>query len=383
MGHSSLEEILGDHEPGHGGGSSHRGRRRRDGGLRGIVPVVLVFVVIFAVAGGSYFGYNWVTNNVNIGQESNDYEGEGTGSVRIKVADGDTGADIAQTLKDNNVIKSTQPFISAFSNNPEASAIKPGTYQLREKMSAASALKLLLDPASSVGLTVTIPEGWSTRQIYARLSEQTGIPVDDFKKAAEDYTGLGVPENPAKSVEGYLWPGTYGIDEEATAPEILTMMVERMAQVLEEKKIPKDKWHETLTLASIAEKEARMSEDYGKVVRTIENRLAGKGEAGGHPMNLQLDSTVAYVFGLESVSTTPEQRAVDSPYNTYKYPGLPVGPISNPGEVTIDAVLNPPEGDWLYWVTVNTDTGETTFSTTKAEHDKAVAEWQAWAKKNR
>lgn len=383
MGDSSLEELLGDHDSGHERGPSHRGRRRKDGAVRGIVPLILVVVVILAVAGGGYFGYTWITKNVSVEQEANDFEGEGTGSVTIKVAEGDTGSDIAQTLKEHNVIKSTQPFITAFSNNPDASSIKPGTYKLREEMSSASALKLLLDPASSVGLTVTIPEGWSTRQIYVRLSEKTGIPVKDFESAAKDYTALGVPENKAESVEGYLWPGTYGIDEDATATEILTMMVSRMVQVLEQKDIPKDQWHETLTLASIAEKEARDRGDYGKVIRTIENRLAGRGEAGGRPMNLQLDSTVAYVFGLESVSTTPEQRAVDSPYNTYKYPGLPVGPISNPGELTLDATMNPPKGDWLYWVTVNTDTGETRFSTTKAEHDKAVAEWRAWAKQNR
>jgi len=135
-----------------------------------------------------------------------------------------------------------------------------------------------------------------------------------------------------------------------------------------------------LTLASIAEKEARSSDDYGKVVRTIDNRLAGVGEAGGNPMRLQLDSTVAYASGKNTISTTPEERASDSPYNTYVHDGLPIGPISNPGGATIDAALNPPDGPWLYWVTVNTDTGETKFAATKTEHDANVREWQEWAK---
>ncbi|MDU2597301.1 MAG: endolytic transglycosylase MltG, partial [Dermabacter sp.] len=176
-------------------------------------------------------------------------------------------------------------------------------------------------------------------------------------------------------------PGTYDFHEDDSAADILDTMVSRMTTKLKKKGIPEDKWHETLTIASIVEKEARNPEDYGKVVRTIDNRLAGVGEAGGKPMNLQLDSTVAYFSKSETISTTPEQRATDSPYNTYKHPGLPIGPISNPGDATLDAVKNPPEGPWLYWVTVNTDTGETKFAATKAEHDKNVAQWREWAKK--
>src|SRR5690606_3367149 len=152
----------------------------------------------------------------------------------------------------------------------------------------------------------------------------------------------------------------------------------RMRTELAARGVPEDQWHRTLTVASIAGKEARTPEDYGKVARTIENRLAGVGEAGGRPMKLQLDSTVAYVSGRKAVSTTPEERAVDSPYNTYVHDGLPVGPIANPGGATIDAVQDPPPGDWLYWVTVNTDTGETKFAATKAEHDANVEQWRQW-----
>ncbi len=96
-------------------------------------------------------------------------------------------------------------------------------------------------------------------------------------------------------------------------------------------------------------------------------------------MKLQLDSTITYFTGSETVSTTDEERATDSPYNTYLHQGLPIGPISNPGLATLQAALDPPEGDWLYWVTVNTETGETKFATTYAEHQEYVKEWQDWA----
>ena len=143
---------------------------------------------------------------------------------------------------------------------------------------------------------------------------------------------------------------------------------------------PKDQWHTTLTYASLAEMEVRNPEDYGKVVRTIRNRLEGTGEAKGSPMKLQFDSTVHYVTGKSaSVGTTDAERATDSPYNTYLKDGLPPGPIAAPGAQALDAAADPPEGDWLYFVAVNTDTGETKFAATWAEHEENVKEWQAWA----
>ncbi|QEU11968.1 endolytic transglycosylase MltG [Dermabacter vaginalis] len=377
---SSLEDLLGS--SGESQSRSGHGKRRnaKPSKLKRFLPAFVVVVVLAALIGGGCFAYSWVSHNVNVASASKDFDGQGKGDVEIIVNSGDTGSDIASTLVDAGVIKTKGPFVKAFSASQDASSITPGTYKLRKEMSGASALRLLLDPASRVGIRVTFPEGLTAHKMYERLSEATGLPVEDFEKAGADYEARGVPRNPAKSIEGYLWPGTYDFHEGDSAEDILEEMVSRMTTELEKKGIPKEKWHETLTIASIAEKEARNPDDYGKVVRTLENRLAGVGEAGGRPMNLQLDSTVAYFTKSETISTTPEQRATDSPYNTYKHPGLPVGPIANPGEATLDAVENPPEGPWLYWVTVNTDTGETKFASTKAEHDKNVREWQEWAK---
>ncbi|MCT1866036.1 endolytic transglycosylase MltG [Dermabacter sp. p3-SID358] len=378
---SSLEDLLGS--SGETQPSSRRDKRRntKQNKVKRFVPAILVVLVLAALGGGGFFGYSWISNNVNVSHTSKDFDGEGKGEVEIVVNNGDTGSDIAETLVKAGVIKTKGPFVNAFSASQDAANITPGTYKLRKQMSGASALRLLLDPASRVGIRVTFPEGQTAQKMYERLSEATGLPVEDFEKAGADYEARGVPENPAQSIEGYLWPGTYDFREEDSAEDILDQMVSRMTAQLEKKGIPQEKWHETLTIASIVEKEARDPEDYGKVVRTLENRLAGVGEAGGKPMNLQLDSTVAYFTKSETISTTPEQRATDSPYNTYKHPGLPIGPISNPGDATIDAVKNPPEGPWLYWVTVNTETGETKFASTKAEHDKNVQEWREWAKK--
>jgi UPF0755 protein len=96
----------------------------------------------------------------------------------------------------------------------------------------------------------------------------------------------------------------------------------------------------------------------------------------GEPLGL--DSTVIYAERLKSNTTTPKDRASTSKYNTYKYAGLPPGPISAPGKAALEAAANPAAGDWMYFVTVNYDTGETKFSRTQAEHDKYVKEFQAW-----
>jgi UPF0755 protein len=355
--------------------------RRRRSPLH-VLPIVLVLVVVVAVGAGAVYGYSWLTGHVSIDQaEQEDYSGSGSDDeVVVEVSEGDTGSDIAATLVDHDVIKAPAPFVRLFGASQDASQIQPGSYRLNTKMSSASALDALQDPSSLTGLRVTIPEGMRSQEIYERISKTTDIPVEDFEKAAKHYTDYGIPKNPADSPEGYLWPGRYDIPEDATAGDVLTMMWEHMDAQLDDLGVEKKDRHRVLTLASIAEKEAKDPDDYGKVVRTLENRMDGVGDAHGKPMKLQLDSTVAYLSKKDSISTTPEQRAKDSPYNTYKHEGLPVGPISNPGRASLEAAVDPPEGTWLYWVTTNTETGETAFADTYSEHEKNVKKWQDWAK---
>jgi UPF0755 protein len=360
-----------------------RGSRRaprRGGALRRALPVALVLLVVGGLVLVGVQGYRWVTSNVSVEQEATDYPGPGHGEALVEVAEGDTGTDVANTLVEEGVIKSTGPFVNVFTHTPDAAAIEPGIYRLQQEMTSADALEALLDPANLAGHRVIIPEGKRLAEIWEILSAETDIPVEDFEAAATDYTSYGIPENRAGTLEGYLWPGRYDIYGDATAEDVITMMWKRMEEQLTARGIPEDQWHTSLTLASLAEMEVRNPEDYGKVVRTIHNRLEGAGEAAGSPMKLQFDSTVHYVTGKSaSVGTTDEERATDSPYNTYVHAGLPPGPISAPGANALDAAADPPAGDWLYFVSVNTDTGETKFAVTWAEHEENVREWQEWA----
>lgn len=364
--------------------STRRGRRRaakkRGGLLRTVLPVLLVLLVLGGLGVGGWQGYNWLTSNISVEQGAADYPGPGSGEVVVEVSQGDTGTDIASTLVDSQVIKTTGPFVNIFSNTPEAGSIEPGVYRLKQEMTSADALDALLDPANLAGHRVIVPEGLKLEQVWTLLSEASDIPVEDFEAAAKDYEAYGIPENSAGTMEGYLWPGRYDIPEEATAEEVIQMMWDRMEEQLQARDIPQKEWHETLTVASLAQLEVRESEDYGMVVRTIYNRLEGAGEAAGTPMPLQFDSTVHFVTGkAASVGTTNAERRTKSPYNTYVNVGLPPGPIGAPGAETLDATIDPPEGDWLYFVTVNTDSGDTKFAETWADHEKNVKEWQEWA----
>jgi len=362
--------------------SGRRGRRRgrrRGGFVRGVLPVLLVLLVLAGLGLGGVQGYRWITSNISVEQEATDFEGPGHGEAIVEVAEGDTGTDIAGTLVEQGVIRSTGPFVNVFSTTPDASRIEPGIYRLRLEMTSADALSALMDPANLAGHRVIIPEGKRLTEIWELLAAETGIPVEDFEAAAKDYTSYGIPENGAGTLEGYLWPGRYDIYEDATAEDVITMMWERMREQLTDRGIPEEQWHQTLTLASLAEMEVRRAEDYGKVVRTIHNRLEGAGEAAGSPMKLQFDSTVHYASGKSgSVATSDAERSSDNPYNTYRFEGLPPGPIAAPGGPALDAAADPPAGDWLYFVSVNTETGETKFAETWAEHEENVKEWQAW-----
>jgi UPF0755 protein len=186
---------------------------------------------------------------------------------------------------------------------------------------------------------------------------------------------VGLPPEAGGAVEGYLFPATYDFEPETSAVEMVTAMVTRSKQAMDDVGVPAERRTEVLTKASLVEEEARNAEDFGKVARVIENRLA----AG---MPLQLDSTVNYATGKTGITTTREDRESDSPYNTYQVSGLPPGPVSSPGEAAMQAVLEPTPGEWLYFVAVDPDTGETRFAVTAQEHAANVELFRQWLREN-
>ncbi|MDO5629340.1 MAG: endolytic transglycosylase MltG, partial [Mobilicoccus sp.] len=306
--------------------------------------------------------------------ESNDYDGPGHGEVAVEVEQGDTGRVIATTLVDKGVIKTVQAFEEALASTP-GDEIQPGHYTLQQEMPASAALSALRSGESRTEMTVTIREGLRAVEIFPLLAEATDTPLEDYQALAENPDVLDLPDAAQGEIEGFLYPATYTFGPNDDAAAQLRAMVAQGKARYTEFNVPEDELRDVITIASIIEAEARLPEDMGKVASVIENRL----RIG---MGLQMDSTVAYGVGERTLTTSDEQRRDDNPYNTYLHAGLPRGPINNPGEATIRATLDPADEEYLYFVTVNPQTGETLFSQTLAEHNQNVRQFQAWCQAN-
>ena len=343
-------------------------RRSRRRGRRGLV----LLVVLALLGGAGYLGYT-VLKPLLAGS-SNDYPGPGTDSVAFVVKDGDTGRVMASNLEKAGVIKTAKVFVDAFTAEPKSAAIQPGEYTLKKEMKAADVLAILVDPKNRQVPKVTIREGLWAQEIYVVLSKATGKPVSDYEAAAKDAVALGLPTSAKGNLEGYLFPATYEFSSKNSAAEQLRTMVAKTVSEMTKLGISPEQAPRILTIASIIEAEASRAEDRPKVARVVLNRLA-------LPMRLQLDSTVSYGVKHRAITTTDAERADKNPWNTYVNDGLPSGPISNPGISSLTAALNPVAGPWLYFVATNPAYGETKFATTQAEHDRNVAEFQAWCQK--
>lgn len=306
----------------------------------------------------------------NVGSSS-DYSGDGSGEVRFKVAQGESGAQIAQSLVKQDVIKSVDAFNTAAAANSKSASIQPGTYRLKSQMSAASALSALLDKQNRVSIQVTLPEGLRAADALKRISSATGFSVEALRAAAKD-PSVGLPAAAKGNLEGYLFPATYSLDPSSKPVSVMQEILSAYRGAMKTAGVPEGERHKVLTLASIVQGEAGNTAEMPKISRVFLNRI----EKG---MPLQSDFTVLYANKVAGqLTTTDAMRANPSPYNTYKHQGLPPGPVDSPGLAAIKAAYKPAAGSWLYFVAVNPETGETRFATTKAEHDQNVKLLQKW-----
>lgn len=345
---------------------------------RGAWGCLIGLLVVVALGVGAFFFLQGPINAViERFTPAADFEGTGTGEVVFMIHDGDTGSDIATNLVDEGVTASYDAFYDELLAERPEPEFHPGAYKLASQMSGRAALDALLDPANKLENTFVIPEGTATADALPLIAEGSGVPLEQLQAAAaESPQSYGLPAE-ATSLEGFLFPATYTLDPGLDARGVLQTLVDRQFQALDEAGVaPADRW-KTIVLAALVQREAGLRDDYYKVSRVFLNRLdPAQWESG----LLQSDATVAYGTGnTHRVSTTDAEREdPNNPYNTYVHPGLPVGPISNPGDLAIDAAVHPADGPWLYFVTWNLDTGETIFSTTQDEHDAAVDQWLTW-----
>jgi UPF0755 protein len=247
-------------------------------------------------------------------------------------------------------------------------SLKPGTYKLVTGMSIDAVLDLLAR-GPSTGTPLTIPEGWTVAQIAARLADTRQFTRDEVDKALES-KDLIVPYRPEgeTSLEGLLFPETYGIEDKDSAESVLQDMLSQLEIVMQRQdlsEIPRGlNTYQLLIVASMIEREAKIPADRARIAAVIYNRL-------GIGKPLEIDATVEYAVG-HSKLTAKDLRS-SSPYNTYTHKGLPPTPIAAPGEAAIQAALKPADGDWIYYVLSGKD-GSHAFTRSYQEFLKLKAE---------
>ena len=281
-----------------------------------------------------------------------DYKTVGTGVEIVQVPVKATVKDLASGLYKADVVRTTGAFTKVFNAQHPTPKVAPGYYQLHQHMSAASALALLLAPASKMRTKVTIPEGTPMSRVLALIAAGTdNLKLPDLTKAASDPTAIDLPAwAKPTTLEGFLYPVTYQFDPRSNALAAMQQMVAAFNDesvnigLQDSLDTVHHSPYEVLTIASIIEKESGRPADGPKIARVIYNRLAKK-------MKLQLDSTLNYVLPERKGHLTQADLDNPSPFNTYQHVGLPPTPIDSPGDAALKAALAPADGSWTFFVT--------------------------------
>jgi UPF0755 protein len=355
---------------GDGGGPAGPARKARKGRKR--VRVILLallaaFVVFVAVVGG--VGYHYYREYIN----PPDFPGAGSGNVVVQIQSGQAASVIGVTLASKGVVASARAFSNAAKANPRGNALEPGYYAVHKHMKASLALALLLSPSARLQSRITIPEGFRVAQIIALLGKQTGN-LKGYEQAIAHPAGLGLPAFANGKPEGYLFPATYDVQPHTSPTAVLKLMVTKFNQNAQSIGLSaasaraQETQAAVITVASLIEAEGKRPADYPKIAEVIYNRLNAKPQ-----IRLELDTTVLYAMSLAHKNGF--STSFPSPYNTYMHAGLPPGPIDNPGNMAIHAALHPDHGNFLFFLTVNSQSGKTLFFSTSTAFNNAVAQY--------
>ena len=310
----------------------------------------------------------------------------GTGiEATFTVNEGDSIATISGRLRDEGFITNASVFRWYVSRKGGVDLV-PGYYQITPKSHMGDIMARLKVPPSATFTKVTFPEGFVITQMAERLAEKTKrLSAEQFIASANDPNIVSQYRPPAVStLEGLLFPDTYqvsGDENEAQVVQRMVALLERVARQVgldDSQKLVGVSPYRALIVASMIEREAKVGDDRAKIARVIYNRL----EIG---MKLQIDATLYYNAPADASFT--DLKALDTPYNTYIYKGLPPTPIASPGRASIEAALNPApnpsSGDpicagaptpcrYLYYVLSDSDGGHA-FAATLAQHEANVA----------
>lgn len=339
--------------------------------------IILLLVLVFAIVGGILFSkYSNAQKAVSKTSEE----------ITFTVESGSSSKNVINKLKEEGIIRDST-FGYLYAKNNHLTDIKAGDYTLDKSWSLSEILTKLNDASSAIvyDATVTIVEGDWAKHIADKIAEVTNVSSEELialwnnedylRSIMSDYPFLTEDifnENIRIKLEGYLAPNTYNFFQETTAEEVTKKILDQSLSIYNkyENQIKKSSLsiHELYTLASIVQYESGNIEDMKKIAEVFYNRM----EIG---MPLQSSVTVCYALDInknDDWTACEVNPNYDSLYNTYKYTGLPPGPIQNPGEDAFDAVLNPDSNNYLYFMADVYGDGTVYYAETYEEHEANV-----------
>ena len=350
-------------------------------------PLLVVLISVSIVLFGCNYAYNYVVGHYIAPVDVTD-----TTPVMLEIESGSSLKKISELLEKNKLIRSASVFKYYTDFSDRSSKLKSGTFMLNKSMTMDEIIReMSRGTESRQEVTVVFIEGITIDEMALRLEEK-GVIKDreSFRKACEwdpkyaeysvfldDVVGNEKNENRRYLLEGYLAPDTYRFFKDTSDDDVIKRLLEQFDNVV------KLEWEDraeelgmtidqVIALASIIEKEGR-GKDFTKISAVFHNRLA-------KDMRLDSDASVNYAVRGRKLVISDSDLKIDSPYNTRKYKGFPLGPICNPGKAAIQAALYPDEecmaeGN-LFFLLTDPQTGEVLYSKTQKEHDKLVAQWK-------
>lgn len=327
-------------------------KKRETKSAKKTLLVLLLFAIVLALSG--YIGLD---------KFNEPFDSQATETVHITVASGMGTSAIAQMLEDNGIIKSALLFKLKSRIKGYEGKYQAGSFELSPAMRIEDIMTFLME-GKKESTRFTIPEGYNLKQIAKKLSEDGLVDETEFmyqlKSGDFNYRFLSDLTKEENWLEGFLFPDTYEIFIDSSETDIINKMLSGFDAVFTDAYYEKAKEmglsvKEVVTIASLIEEETKSAEERALVSSVIYNRL-------DIDMNLSFCSTVLYALGVQKPRLLYKDLEVNSPYNTYKNPGLPPGPISSPGKASIDAALHPDKTDYLFFVLKGDGSGKHNFA---------------------
>ncbi|MGM8214199.1 endolytic transglycosylase MltG [Bacillaceae bacterium W0354] len=362
---------------------NYKMQRVKEARLARKIIIVIFALLIIVISLGGYYAYSYIAEGLRPVDKEDDT------IIDIEIPLGSSVEAIGNILEENNIINNSRIF-KYYVKFKNESGFQAGEYKLSKSMTLDEIIeslktgKILVDPL----FTITIPEGTTIEQIAGILQSKTSITEEEFLEKMTDveYIQSLIPlypsilseeilkDNIRYPLEGYLYAATYPFyDKNPTVEQFVELLLQQSEQRIQPYLLDIEQMglsvHEAVTMASLIEEEAVSEEDRKMVSGVFYNRMNSQ-----PPMPLQTDPTVLYALGGHKERVLYEDLEVDSPYNTYLYPGLPPGPIANFHENALQAALYPEEHEYYYFVA--SYEGDVYYATTLQEHQENINKYR-------